>query len=302
MSEEIGRRRLASRGAKVAIPTVAALGAGSALAVGAIPNSDGVITGCYRSDNDGKGTLRIVDGSSQCSKHESAIEWNQKGPRGEQGLPGPTGATGGAGPAGPTGADGAPGAQGGAGPAGPQGPSGPAGAGGDSAIVIGGETFSGGNADVFMKLDGIPGESTDSKHKGEIELESFSFGASNTGGFSSGGGGGAGKVSFESFHFNKRYDKSSPELFEAVANGQHIKSAIVAFRRAGAAQQDFLTYKFEDVFVDGYEQGGTKEPPLLEGASLNFSKVTVSYTVQNADGSTGGTITKSWDVKNNKSL
>jgi len=31
-------------------------------------------------------------------------------------------------------------------------------------------------ADYFLKLDGIPGESTDAKHKDEIELVSFSWG------------------------------------------------------------------------------------------------------------------------------
>ena len=30
--------------------------------------------------------------------------------------------------------------------------------------------------DYFLKLDGITGESADSKHKGEIEVLSFSFG------------------------------------------------------------------------------------------------------------------------------
>ena len=47
--------------------------------------------------------------------------------------------------------------------------------------------------DVFLKLDGIKGESTDDRHKDEIVIESWSLGATNTGSHSVGGGGGAGK-------------------------------------------------------------------------------------------------------------
>ena len=67
-------------------------------------------------------------------------------------------------------------------------------------------------SDYLLKVDGIKGESTDSKHKDEIEIESFSWGATQPGSFSTGGGGGAGKVSFQDIHFTQKYDKSSPVL------------------------------------------------------------------------------------------
>jgi type VI secretion system secreted protein Hcp len=38
--------------------------------------------------------------------------------------------------------------------------------------------------DYFLELDGIDGESKDSKHQDWIELGSFSFGATQTGSFS----------------------------------------------------------------------------------------------------------------------
>ena len=70
--------------------------------------------------------------------------------------------------------------------------------------------------DYFLKIKGVDGESTDDKHKGEIELESWSFGGTNAASFSSGGGGGAGKVSLQDFHFVKKYDKASAKLFAAM--------------------------------------------------------------------------------------
>ena len=47
--------------------------------------------------------------------------------------------------------------------------------------------------DAFLKIDGIEGESTDKTHPGEIEIQSFSWGVSNTASGGAGGGGGAGK-------------------------------------------------------------------------------------------------------------
>src|SRR5688572_25702571 len=75
---------------------VAALGvlAGLAgVAVAAIPDSSGVIHGCYARVT---GNLRVVDSAQKCRKSERAIQWNQKGPSGPVGPPGPAGPPGGA--------------------------------------------------------------------------------------------------------------------------------------------------------------------------------------------------------------
>jgi len=66
-------------------------------------SSDPQIHGCVSSGvlGLGKGSIRIVSNTSQCTSGESALSWNQ------QGLPGPTGATGPQGPVGPAGDAGA---------------------------------------------------------------------------------------------------------------------------------------------------------------------------------------------------
>src|SRR5688572_14489207 len=84
--------------------------------------------------------------------------------------------------------------------------------------------------DYFLKIDGVDGESTDDKHKGEIDVESFSWGVTQTGTFSHGGGGGAGKVALQDFHFTMKVSKASPTLFLACASGQHYKTATVIGR------------------------------------------------------------------------
>jgi type VI secretion system secreted protein Hcp len=55
--------------------------------------------------------------------------------------------------------------------------------------------------DYFLKIDGIQGESPDKTHKAEVEIESFSWGETNTGTALQGGGMGSGKVQMQDFHF-----------------------------------------------------------------------------------------------------
>src|ERR1700693_4254871 len=88
--------------------------------------------------------------------------------------------------------------------------------------------------DYFLKIHGIPGESTDDKHKGEIQLSSFSMGETNSSTIGSAtGGGGAGKVSFHDFNFTTKFSKASPKLMLFCANGKHIPSAVMTARKAG---------------------------------------------------------------------
>src|SRR5215470_11993047 len=95
--------------------------------------------------------------------------------------------------------------------------------------------------DMFLKLDGIEGESKDHKHAGEIELLSFSWGVSNSSGLAcAGGGGGAGKASFHDFAFVKRVDSATPQLMLHCATGEHIKTGLITVRKAGEKPTEFL--------------------------------------------------------------
>src|SRR4051812_48331271 len=96
--------------------------------------------------------------------------------------------------------------------------------------------------DMFLKIDGIKGESQDKTHPDEIELMSFNFGASN---FSraAASGAGAGKVSLQDFHFVMKTNKASPTLFLSCASGKHIASTVLSLRKSGdnqAQTQDYL--------------------------------------------------------------
>jgi len=117
--------------------------------------------------------------------------------------------------------------------------------------------------DYFLKIDGISGESTDDKHRGEIEVASFSWGVTQTSTRATGGAG-AGKATFQDFHFTKLSDKASPTLFQKCATGAHIKHAVLTARKAGENQQEFLKITLSDLLVSSYQSGGTATPTFIE--------------------------------------
>jgi type VI secretion system secreted protein Hcp len=156
--------------------------------------------------------------------------------------------------------------------------------------------------DFLLEIDGIKGESQDSKHKDKIEIQSFSFGATNQGSFASGGGGGSGKVSFQDMHFTTAVCKASPDLFISCAQGKHIAKATLICRKAGTKQQEYLTIKLTDILVSSYQTGGhgsAGEFPT-DQFSLNFTKVEFSYAPQKKDGSLETAITRSYNIKEQK--
>jgi type VI secretion system secreted protein Hcp len=143
--------------------------------------------------------------------------------------------------------------------------------------------------DAFLKLDGIEGESTQKGHENEIEVFSFSWGllvpAVNV---QSGGGGGAGKVSFQDIHFTSSVHKGSTQLFLKCATGEHIKTGVLTVRKAGGTDRafDYLKLQLTDLLVSSYQPAfAVSDESPSEEVSLNFAKIEFDYQIQNADGS-----------------
>jgi len=268
---------------------VVALSAAAGLAQSLFATSPGVISACVGRH----GALRVLgaDGAS-CQKDETPIQWNQLGPigpQGPQGLQGLQGEMGAPGIAGPPGAPGTPGSQGLPGRDGRDGRDGTSGS-GTSALPVDPCTPTIGStsgSEIFVFVDGAPGESLDSTHKGWIDTLSFGWaGVANAMSPSSGGGAGAGKSQVGPFCFVKNVDKATPPLLRFASQGQHIKEVLVTFRKAGKAQLEYLKYKFEDVFVSSVQPGGGGVLPGEE-VTLNFAQVSIDYCPTLADGTLG---------------
>lgn len=152
--------------------------------------------------------------------------------------------------------------------------------------------------DMFLMLDGIKGESNDDKHKGEIDIQSFSWGLSQSGSGHSSTGQGTGKVDVSDISIMKNVDLASPTLQLACANGKHIAKGKLTVRKAGENPLDYLTFDFEGIFISSYQISGSSETPS-ETISLNFTKVKSEYWTQSAKGAKGDNGNFSWDVAKN---
>jgi type VI secretion system secreted protein Hcp len=154
--------------------------------------------------------------------------------------------------------------------------------------------------DFTLKIDGIDGESMIQDHTDEIDILSFSWGATQMGAFGTGGGGGAGKVNIQDISFTKFVDKASAPLFGHCCNGKHIPEATLSLRKAGENPLDYLTITMSDLLVSSWQTGGSNGTDVItETISLNFGKVKFKYTVQNKDGTKGDEKEWTWDVKAN---
>jgi type VI secretion system secreted protein Hcp len=172
--------------------------------------------------------------------------------------------------------------------------------------------------DIFLKLDGIDGESTTKGHEKEIEVVSYDQQIDSTVPSGGGGGGGAGKSTFSGVRFRKQLDTASIPIALTCASGLHIASARFAFRRASSTPFNFSVVTLEDVIVTHAGQcasTGVQSPlkfetlakspadaALLEEVTLHFARIRWEYRRIGPKGTALPPITGGWDLKANRKL
>jgi len=154
--------------------------------------------------------------------------------------------------------------------------------------------------DIFAKIGDIKGESFDDKHKGQIEILSWSWGVDRAGTSPTGGGGGSGKAAFHDLAFTHKIDKASPFLLKGCATGEHMKEATITRRKAGKGQQEFLVIKLSDVVITSVRESDEGGATQLEQVTMSFAKVDLEYKAQKSDGSLEAGIHFKFDLKANK--
>jgi type VI secretion system secreted protein Hcp len=153
--------------------------------------------------------------------------------------------------------------------------------------------------DMFLKLDDIKGESNDSKHKGEIEVVSWSWGAAQLGSSHGGGGSGTGKVQISDLTITKFVDRSTPVLFQMCASGKAIKTGVLTCRKAGGTPLEYLKITFNQALISHVSYGAGADDRIPETVTFNFAQVQYDYVPQKADGSADATVTTKYDISGN---
>lgn len=161
-------------------------------------------------------------------------------------------------------------------------------------------------ADIYLSLDGIPGESLEDKHKDWIEVLSYghSMTQPTSSTRSSAGGATTGRAEHGDIVITKHIDKASPKLYEALSKGTHIPKATIEFLRAGGDKVKYLEIKLEEILISNVTSGGGSGADNFptEQVSLNYGKIEWVYTQQKRkDGSGGGNVTAKHDLTSGKS-
>jgi type VI secretion system secreted protein Hcp len=161
--------------------------------------------------------------------------------------------------------------------------------------------------DAFLKIEGIPGESTDDKHKDQVEVLSYSHNLSQAGGASVSRTTGqtGSRVDIGDFSIVKVLDKSTPNLAVFCCTGKHIPTVVLEICSASEDKLTYMKYTLSDAVVSSIRPGGTSNGEgvrPLEEVGFRFAKIEWEYTPFGNDGKAGAAIKGGWDAAANKKV
>lgn len=158
--------------------------------------------------------------------------------------------------------------------------------------------------DVYLKIDGIKGESNDAKHQGWIEVSGVHWGIHQprSATASTGGGHTAERAELSDIMFRKAADLSSPILQQTCAMGRTISKAKFEFMRADGNGEPIKYYEveLENVIISSVAPSIDGGDILGESVGLKFSKIKWKYTQQKIGGGSGGNTAGGWDLAANR--
>ena len=157
--------------------------------------------------------------------------------------------------------------------------------------------------DMFLKVDGIDGESQDDKHAKEIDVLAWSWGMSQSGTMHMGGGGGSGKVAVQDVSVTKYVDAASNALMQFCCKGKAIPNVLLTVRKAGENPLEYIKLTMQDCIVAAISTGGSGgEDRLTENVTFNFAKFKYAYTPQKQDGTGDAAKECNWNIAGNVAM
>jgi len=157
---------------------------------------------------------------------------------------------------------------------------------------------------AFLKLEGVDGETPDANYDKHLELQSFSWGATNNSSYGTGTGRGIGTGQVHNMCFSKYMCVGSPKLMERVIKGWPCSTGklILCKRNSQDGKPlEYYTCEMENVVITSYQMsasGGGQLP--MESFSLDFVIVKPNYLAQKDDGSGKDNVGFGWDLQKNK--
>jgi type VI secretion system secreted protein Hcp len=154
-------------------------------------------------------------------------------------------------------------------------------------------------AEMFLKLDGIEGESLDSSHSGEIEIQRWGWITENHVRWDVNQGGQSTKVDVQHIFLDKICDKASVTLHQNCVTGKHIKNGTITCRKNDGDQKfEYMILKLTDIMITKIEFSGDGDSQTLkETVGLSFAEFRMDYKLQNDAGTAQGSKSFQFNVQ-----
>lgn len=150
---------------------------------------------------------------------------------------------------------------------------------------------------IFMKVAGVTGESTNAQYPGWTDLLSLDAGLTNT---RSHGTPGPSKSSASDVSCTAYMDKATSGLTQKCADGANVPKVEFAFIKMGGEQAEYMRLTIEDVYVTQVHMVSSPgEHPTFQ-YSFNFARLKIDYKPQTERGAPGGATSATWDINRNK--
>lgn len=150
---------------------------------------------------------------------------------------------------------------------------------------------------LYMEIEDVTGNVTEEGHADWIEIDSLQWGVGRA--ISSAIGRSADRESSQpsisEITVTKLMDESSPDLFTEACTGEG-KLVTIDFCKTGAEVEQYMQYELENCMISGYSVSSGGDRPM-ESISLSFTKITMTYTPTEIDGSLGDPIPAGYDMQ-----
>lgn len=143
-------------------------------------------------------------------------------------------------------------------------------------------------ADMFMKIEGIDGDTTNEKHPKEIQVSRFDWGAFQFANLHEGTGGGVGKAMVGDISLIHDVSSATPPMLNYLVTGKHVPSVkLVAYKSGGESAVPYFTISLNTVVITEVQMEFSGGVPQ-QRTRLHFDEYMVDFTIQQKDGASAG--------------
>lgn len=151
---------------------------------------------------------------------------------------------------------------------------------------------------IFLKIDGINGESKDAQHTGWTDVNAYSWGAKRNG--RSAIRGATGKANYHNLTVHCQIDKTTAGALLYTSNGNRIRTVELSACKAGGGQMEYYRITLENVNLI---EVLLRDHGAVTDIEYEFEadKVKFQYWEQGGLGGKGAETRMGWDIKNSTS-